>query len=248
MHNDRIRLARLHDKIVSADEAAKLFADGMTVGMSGFTRAGDCKAVPVALAARAKTDPLKITLITGASLGNDIDKILSEANVLAKRMPFQSDATLRGKINRGEVMFIDQHLSETVEQLRSGQIPPVDIAVVEASAFTRVAGQEATEKLLRSGAKPTAIFGANDLIALGALDVLNAKGIVVPREMSLVGHNDMPLVDLVSPPLTTVRVAVEQMSEHAAALFLETLRKPELAPSTRVLMPSLVVRKSTAAI
>ena len=140
MHNDRIRLARLHDKIVSADEAAKLFADGMTVGMSGFTRAGDCKAVPVALAARAKTDPLKITLITGASLGNDIDKILSEANVLAKRMPFQSDATLRGKINRGEVMFIDQHLSETVEQLRSGQIPPVDIAVVEASAITETGG------------------------------------------------------------------------------------------------------------
>jgi len=121
-------------------------------------------------------------------------------------------------------------------------------AVVEASAFTRVAGQEATEELLRSRTKPTAIFGANDLIALGALDILNAKGISIPKEMSLVGHNDMPLVDLINPPLTTVRVAVEQMSEHAAALFLETLRKPELAPSTRVLMPSLVVRKSTAAI
>lgn len=120
--------------------------------------------------------------------------------------------------------------------------------VVEAEAFTRTAGQEAAEKLLSHKTRPTAIFGANDLIALGALDVLNARGIKVPQEMSLVGHNDMPLVDLVNPPLTTVRIAVEQMSEHAAALFLETLGKPELAPSTRVLMPSLVVRKSTAAV
>ncbi|WP_204273959.1 hypothetical protein, partial [Stenotrophomonas maltophilia] len=46
----RIRLQSLLDKVVSADEAATLIHDGMTVGMSGFTRAGDCKAVPFALA------------------------------------------------------------------------------------------------------------------------------------------------------------------------------------------------------
>ncbi len=49
-------------------------------------------------------------------------------------MPFQSDAVLRAAINRGEVMFIDQHLSETVEQLRSGQLAPIDISIVEAVA------------------------------------------------------------------------------------------------------------------
>ncbi|MNT83038.1 Succinyl-CoA:coenzyme A transferase [compost metagenome] len=53
MYKERIRLARLHDKVVSADEAAALIRDGMTVGMSGFTRAGDCKEVPFALARRA---------------------------------------------------------------------------------------------------------------------------------------------------------------------------------------------------
>jgi LacI family transcriptional regulator len=57
----------------------------------------------------------------------------------------------------------------------------------------------------------------------------------------------MPLVDLIDPPLTPVRVPVEQMSDQAAALFMEHLRHPELAPTTRVLMPSLVVRASTAA-
>ncbi|RWA52840.1 acetyl-CoA hydrolase [Cupriavidus sp. UYMSc13B] len=140
MYKERIRLARLHDKVVSADEAAALIRDGMTVGMSGFTRAGDCKEVPFALARRAATEPLRITLMTGASLGNDIDRVLAEADVIARRLPFQSDATLRRKINAGEVMFIDQHLSETVEQLRSGQIAPVDVAVVEAVAITEQGG------------------------------------------------------------------------------------------------------------
>jgi succinyl-CoA:acetate CoA-transferase len=136
MVQDRIRLPWLRDKVMSAHDAAALFQDGMTVGMSGFTRAGDCKAVPLALAERARSEPLKITLMTGASLGNDTDRILSEANVIARRLPFQVDATLRNKINAGEVMFIDQHLSETVEQLRSRQLGPVDLAVVEATAIT----------------------------------------------------------------------------------------------------------------
>ncbi|OHC29128.1 MAG: acetyl-CoA hydrolase [Pseudomonadales bacterium RIFCSPLOWO2_12_59_9] len=136
MFADRIRLSSLLDKVMSAADAAALIEDGMTVGMSGFTRAGEAKAVPRALAERAKTQPLQITLMTGASLGNDLDKQLTEAGVLARRMPFQVDSTLRRAINAGEVMFIDQHLSETVEQLRNHQLKRPDIAVIEAVAIT----------------------------------------------------------------------------------------------------------------
>ncbi|WP_434654330.1 acetyl-CoA hydrolase/transferase family protein [Pseudomonas sp. R3-56] len=136
MYRDRIRLPSLLDKVMSAAEAALLIEDGMTVGMSGFTRAGEAKAVPHALAERAKLMPLKISLMTGASLGNDLDKELTEAGVLARRMPFQVDSTLRKAINAGEVMFIDQHLSETVEQMRNAQLKLPDIAVIEAVAIT----------------------------------------------------------------------------------------------------------------
>ena len=133
---DRIRCASLRGRVTSAQDAAHWIKDGMTVGMSGFTRAGDVKLVPAALAERARTEPLKITLMTGASLGNDTDKRLTEAGALARRMPFQVDPVLRAAINRGEVMYIDQHLSETVEQLRSRHIAPVDVAIVEAVAIT----------------------------------------------------------------------------------------------------------------
>ncbi|ATB32901.1 acetyl-CoA hydrolase/transferase family protein [Melittangium boletus] len=136
MYRDRIRLKSLWGKVVSAEEAALHIKDGMTVGMSGFTRAGDAKAVPLALAERAAHERLKINLMTGASLGNDVDKILTEAGLLERRLPFQSDPVLRQAINRGEVMFVDQHLSETVELLRSRQMGPVDMAIIEAVAIT----------------------------------------------------------------------------------------------------------------
>ena len=132
----RIRLPALRKKITSAATAALWINDGMTVGMSGFTRAGDAKVVPLALAERARLSPLKITLLTGASLGNDVDKVLTEAGALSRRMPFQTDPVLRAAINRGEVMFIDQHLSETVEMLRTKQLAPIDVAIIEAVAIT----------------------------------------------------------------------------------------------------------------
>ena len=136
MFEDRIRRPGLDNKIMSATQAANLFRNGMTVGMSGFTRAGDCKALPKALAERAANESLKLTVVTGASLGNDSDALMAEAGLLERRMPFQVDTTLRKKINDGEVMFIDQHLSETVELLRGGNLRPIDIAVIEAAAIT----------------------------------------------------------------------------------------------------------------
>lgn len=134
---DRIRLERLRDKIITAEEAALLFEDGMVVGSSGFTKAGDSKAVLPALAERAKKDPLKVTLMTGASLGHDTDGKLAEAGALSKRMPFQVDRTLRNKINQGEVLFIDQHLSESAELLHNKNLPDIDIAVLEVAFVDR---------------------------------------------------------------------------------------------------------------
>ncbi|SAL23298.1 Acetyl-CoA hydrolase [Caballeronia peredens] len=142
MYEDRIRCAALRGKITSAAHAARLVRDGMLVGASGFTRAGDAKAVPLEIARRAReeSEPLRITLMTGASLGHDTDRILTEAGALARRLPFQVDATLRGAINRGEVMFVDQHLSETVELLRANRLGTLDLAIIEAVAIDESGG------------------------------------------------------------------------------------------------------------
>ncbi len=172
MPQDRIRLASLRDKIVSAEEAASHIQDGMIVGMSGFTRAGEAKAVPMALAARAKHEPLKITLITGASLGNDLDKQMAEAHLLSRRIPFQSDPALRKAINTGEVMFVDQHLSETVEHLRTHQLGPIDVAVIEAVGITA-----------SGGIIPTTSVGNSATFAILAKKVIVEINLTQPAEL-----------------------------------------------------------------
>src|SRR5690606_36262075 len=137
MSLNRIRLESLRDKVMSAEEATLFIKDGMVVGSSGFTKAGDSKAVLPALAERAKSEKIKITLMTGASLGHDTDGKLAEAGALSKRMPFQVDRTLRNKINSGEVLFIDQHLSESAELLHNKNLPDVDIAILEVAFVDR---------------------------------------------------------------------------------------------------------------
>jgi len=133
---ERVRDRRLHPLIVTAEEAASWIEDGMTLGLSGFTRAGDAKAVPLALAERAKQSPLKVNLYTGASLGSDVDKVLAENGAVKRRLPFQADRTMREKINRGELLYIDQHLSHTAEDVRTGVLGAIDFAIVEACAIT----------------------------------------------------------------------------------------------------------------
>ena len=133
---DRIRHPALHQRITSADQAAAFIENGMTVGMSGFTRAGDAKAVPAALARRAVHTPMHISLMTGASLGHDTDRLLTEAGVLSRRLPFQADPSLRRAINHGDVAYVDHHLSDTAEQLRAGHLPAIDLAIIAAAAIT----------------------------------------------------------------------------------------------------------------
>lgn len=131
MHKNRIQCSDLLGKVISAQEAANFITKGMVIGTSGFTKAGDSKAVLQALADRTLNENLAITLLSGASLGHDIDGHLAENNILAKRMPFQSDPVLRKHINSGEVLFIDQHLSETAELIDNKHLPKIDIAIVE---------------------------------------------------------------------------------------------------------------------
>ncbi|MCX5468479.1 succinate CoA transferase [Acinetobacter nematophilus] len=133
---ERVRLNSLHSKIMSAEQAVTLIKNGSVVGVSGFGGAGEAKAVPLALADYAKLHPLKITLATGASLGNRIDGRLTEAHALARRYPYQSDPVLRKAINAGEVMYIDQHLSEVADNIRHHNLAKPHVAIIAATAIT----------------------------------------------------------------------------------------------------------------
>lgn len=118
--------------------------------------------------------------------------------------------------------------------------------VREAAGYTREAGAQAAVHLFAATHHITAIVAANDLLALGVLDVLKEQGLRCPEDISLVGHNDMPLIDAVSPPLTTVRIEHREMGQIAAQMLTETIKSRSVEIRHVVLRPKLVVRGSTA--
>jgi LacI family transcriptional regulator len=118
--------------------------------------------------------------------------------------------------------------------------------VVHGPSFTTAAGRAAADELLERTRDFTAIVAGNDLIALGCLSALADAGLRCPDDVSLVGHNDTPMVASLEPPLTTVAIPQREIGMRAAELLLRAFEGEEL-PAERVLLPTeLVVRGSTA--
>jgi LacI family transcriptional regulator len=125
-------------------------------------------------------------------------------------------------------------------------LPAHNIMMETTRAYTREEGRLAALRLLDRRGAPTAIVAANDLLALGIYDALSARDLRCPADLSVVGHNDMPYVDMLSPPLTTVRIAQRSMGNQAARLLLDAIAYPAGRRQRVVLRPELILRGSTA--
>lgn len=137
---DRIARADLRSKVMSAADAAALIRHGQTVGMSGFTGSGYPKAVPMALAARIEAEhaagrPMRVKVWTGASTGPELDGALAKADGIELRLPYNSDPIARERINKGEMDYLDMHLSQVAPMAWQGFLGPLDVAVVEVTAI-----------------------------------------------------------------------------------------------------------------
>lgn len=146
-----------------------------------------------------------------------------------------------------------QDLSTGVARLRAFRqalqdhgLPDVPERLVVCRAWTEAAGERAVNDLLDAGVRFTAVLAGNDLLALGCYDALAEHGLSAPADVSVVGFNDMPFVDKLSPPLTTVRIPHYELGAEAARLLLEVLRQPRRHPRSILLPPTLIVRTSTA--
>ncbi|MDR2498137.1 MAG: acetyl-CoA hydrolase/transferase family protein [Tannerellaceae bacterium] len=128
-------------KFITAEEAASVVRHNDNVGFSGFTPAGCPKAVPVAIARKAKEEhakglPFQIGMFTGASTGDKLDGELARAKAIKFRTPYQSNKDLRTLLNARETNYFDLHLSELAQMLRYGFLGPVDVAIIEAADVT----------------------------------------------------------------------------------------------------------------
>ena len=153
-----------------------------------------------------------------------------------KGQAFSSDTVLRWQAieqaARDLHLEIDQRL---VVQLQSPEPGPAP-------------GQEVTQQLLRSAQPFTAIFAFNDVTAIGAVSALREAGLRVPRDISVLGFDDIMAASMHHPPLTTIHQPLRSMGQVAANTLLSLIRNeiPHPQPAAITVYPRLVVRKSTA--
>ncbi len=102
-------------------------------------------------------------------------------------------------------------------------------------------------RLLDLPVPPSAIIGGNDMTALAALDAARERGLIVPRDLSIVGYDDIPLAALSSPPLTTVAQPLDDIGRAATRLLISLVNGECVPPTARRMAPVLVVRNSVAA-
>jgi LacI family repressor for deo operon, udp, cdd, tsx, nupC, and nupG len=116
---------------------------------------------------------------------------------------------------------------------------------IETTLFSVEGGGAAAERLVERGA--TGLICGSDLMALGAVRAVRARGLEVPRDVSVVGYDDSLLIAFTDPPLTTVRQAVQAMGEAAVRALLDEIAGLPAPRAEYVFRPELVVRGSTAA-
>lgn len=143
---------------------------------------------------------------------------------------FESEERLRG-------------FGETIARLLP-DTDPQDLSVLRGD-FTEESGYRAGQQLRALKRLPDAVFAANDMMAIGCLFALGEGGLQVPRDLALVGFDDIPTARFISPPLTTVRVRMTDMGSRALECLAFEIENPEgTRKSVQVLQTELVVRRS----
>ena len=128
--------------------------------------------------------------------------------------------------------------------LEEGGVALDDKLVVEGN-FRYAGGQEAMRRLLAGRTRPDAVFAANDMMALGAISVIQGAGLRVPDDIAVVGFDDIPIAALASPALTTVAMPKSELGRGAAVTLAQQLNHARPLALRRVLDTELVVRQSS---
>lgn len=131
------------------------------------------------------------------------------------------------------------------EALRASGLP-AEAAVEIGGDFGEESGDAAGEAIVRLSPRPTAVFAANDSMAIGVLFALARAGVNVPGDVAVAGFDDIPIARFASPPLSTVRHDIRKLGERALVRLLDEIAGEATSPAAREVLPfSLVLREST---
>lgn len=128
--------------------------------------------------------------------------------------------------------------------LESNNMPYDEDLLVE-SEMTEEGGYKAFNELIKRHADFTAIYAANDLIAIGVISAAKQKGFQIPEDFSIVGFDDLPIAEKISPGLTTIKIPIYEMGYMAADILIKDIKKEYNYVNKLVFKPELVIRDST---
>lgn len=121
-----------------------------------------------------------------------------------------------------------------------------DLSLERAGFFNTKHGYLAMKELLNDRPDITAVFTANDLMALGAIRAIKEKNLQVPNDIAIVGFDDAEFAEASDPPLTTIKKSRDVMGREAARLMLELLESPDKKESQGITLPTqLIIRESS---
>jgi LacI family transcriptional regulator len=121
---------------------------------------------------------------------------------------------------------------------------PVDPALIQMGNFHIEGGYEAVQVLLKLSNRITAVFAANDLMAVGALRGIAARGLRVPDDVAVVGFDDIALAKYTEPPLTTIKQPIREIGKLATELIMARVNGERREPQNHRLKTNLIVRGS----
>jgi succinyl-CoA:acetate CoA-transferase len=140
---------------------AAAIPDEATLAVSGFGSVGYPKAVPLELADAARNGrDLSLTVVSGGSVGEEIDAALVEANAIDRRYPYQARPPARDAVNDGAIAFHDRNISTLGDEVRYGRLCDPDVAIVEAAAV----GEGWLVPTTSIGLTPAFVAAADELI------------------------------------------------------------------------------------
>jgi len=123
---------------------------------------------------------------------------------------------------------------------------PVDESLIQQGDWGVESGYQAAQKLVSAASRPTAIFAANDIMALGAIYAIQEAGFKIPADIALVGYDDRDFAAWIKPSLTTIRMPAYEMGQAAARLLLQQFAGQEPEDATQI-PGQLIIRESCGA-
>jgi LacI family transcriptional regulator len=132
-----------------------------------------------------------------------------------------------------------------ISAMEAHGLTPDPELIVTAKSFSIDEGMRCSQLLLQRDAGCTAVAAGNDMLAIGCYAALDEAGLACPADVSVIGFNDMPFIDRLRPPLSTIRFPHYQVGTEAAQLLLERIAGHTGPVKVLFLAPELVVRGST---